>query len=180
MSWQSHHVTSFPHSQDHTASGGPTDSAVSVPLQMRGPAADAVNVKRLPKRPAPPRFGRKLSAAQKTRATHICLDWCGAARSRTLTPRVHSPTRYRDQILAALTPPPSPRSGFIYFLAAPFEDLPKSYECPQCNAPKKRFAGYDAETGKTVGGTALPQIVNIAGLIGVAGLVALVGVGLLE
>ncbi|XP_028805718.1 uncharacterized protein LOC114760609 isoform X4 [Neltuma alba] len=33
-----------------------------------------VDVKRLPKRPAPPRFGRKLSEAQKARATHICLD----------------------------------------------------------------------------------------------------------
>ncbi|KAK1415084.1 hypothetical protein QVD17_30855 [Tagetes erecta] len=35
-----------------------------------------VDVKRLPKRPAPPRFGRKLTDAQKARATHICLD-CG-------------------------------------------------------------------------------------------------------
>jgi hypothetical protein len=35
-----------------------------------------VDVKRLPKRPAPPRFGRKLTEAQKARATHVCLD-CG-------------------------------------------------------------------------------------------------------
>ncbi|KAJ6795754.1 uncharacterized protein M6B38_160755 [Iris pallida] len=45
-----------------------------------------VDVKRLPKRPAPPRFGRSLTEAQKARtstfcqnlarATHICLD-CG-------------------------------------------------------------------------------------------------------
>ncbi|KAK3403674.1 hypothetical protein EUGRSUZ_K00099 [Eucalyptus grandis] len=35
-----------------------------------------VDVKRLPKRPAPPRFGRKLTETQKARATHICLD-CG-------------------------------------------------------------------------------------------------------
>lgn len=35
-----------------------------------------VNVKRLPKRPAPPRFGRKLTASQKALATHICVD-CG-------------------------------------------------------------------------------------------------------
>ncbi|XP_039123853.1 uncharacterized protein LOC120260439 [Dioscorea cayenensis subsp. rotundata] len=35
-----------------------------------------VDVKRLTKRPAPPRFGRKLTEAQKARATHICLD-CG-------------------------------------------------------------------------------------------------------
>jgi hypothetical protein len=43
---------------------------------LRGGAADAVNVKRLPKRPAPPKFGRSLTAAQKARATHICID-CG-------------------------------------------------------------------------------------------------------
>ncbi|KAK4351065.1 hypothetical protein RND71_030378 [Anisodus tanguticus] len=38
-----------------------------------------VDVKRLPKRPAPPQFGRKLTDAQKASidpATHICLD-CG-------------------------------------------------------------------------------------------------------
>ena len=38
--------------------------------------AENIDVKRLPKRPAPPRFGKKLSAAQKERATHICVD-CG-------------------------------------------------------------------------------------------------------
>lgn len=43
---------------------------------VRGPAGDEINVKRLPKRPAPPKIGRKLTAAQKERATHICLD-CG-------------------------------------------------------------------------------------------------------
>ncbi|KAJ8633905.1 hypothetical protein MRB53_027241 [Persea americana] len=67
-----------------------------------------VDVKRLPKRPAPPRFGRKLSEAQKARATHICLD-----------------------------------CGFIYTLQKPFDEQPDSYTCPQCRAPKKRFAGYD-------------------------------------
>ncbi|BDA49209.1 hypothetical protein COCOBI_13-3190 [Coccomyxa sp. Obi] len=35
-----------------------------------------VQVKRLPKRPMPPRFGRKLTAAQRELATHICVD-CG-------------------------------------------------------------------------------------------------------
>ena len=35
-----------------------------------------VSTKRLPKKPAPKRFGRKLSAAQAALATHICLD-CG-------------------------------------------------------------------------------------------------------
>lgn len=32
-----------------------------------------VNVKRLPKKPAPPRFGRKLTARQSELASHICV-----------------------------------------------------------------------------------------------------------
>ncbi|KXZ56000.1 hypothetical protein GPECTOR_2g1552 [Gonium pectorale] len=35
-----------------------------------------INVKRLPKRPAPARFGRKLTEAERTLASHICVD-CG-------------------------------------------------------------------------------------------------------
>ena len=50
-------------------------------IVIRGRAADEVNVKRLKARPSPPRFGRKLTAAQKARATHICLDWCVIAAS---------------------------------------------------------------------------------------------------
>uniref|UniRef100_A0A803L229 PDZ domain-containing protein n=1 Tax=Chenopodium quinoa TaxID=63459 RepID=A0A803L229_CHEQI len=65
-----------------------------------------VDVKKLPKRPAPPRFGRKLTEAQK----------------------------------------------------------PDDYACPQCRAPKKRFARYDVNTGKAVGG-ALPPIGVIIGLV---------------
>lgn len=42
---------------------------------VRGENSD-INVKRLPKKPAPSRFGRKLTATQKERATHICVD-CG-------------------------------------------------------------------------------------------------------
>ena len=48
--------------------------AVAV-LQVKGENKD-INVKRLPKKPTPPRFGRKLTASQKEFATHICLD-CG-------------------------------------------------------------------------------------------------------
>ncbi|KAJ0964429.1 hypothetical protein J5N97_029551 [Dioscorea zingiberensis] len=99
-----------------------------------------VDVKRLPKRPAPPRFGRKLTEA---RATHICLD-----------------------------------CGFIYTLQKPFDEQPDSYICPQCNAPKKRFAQYDVKTGKAVGG-GLPPIGVLVGLIvGVAGVGALLVYGL--
>jgi len=38
--------------------------------------AATIDVKRLPKRPSPPRFGKKLSEKQKERASHICVD-CG-------------------------------------------------------------------------------------------------------
>ncbi|KAK0592032.1 hypothetical protein LWI29_012206 [Acer saccharum] len=102
-----------------------------------------VDVKRLPKRPAPPRFGRKLTDAQKTRATHICLD-----------------------------------CGYIYTLQKPFDEQPDTYVCPQCQAPKKRFAGYDVNTGKAIGGV-LPPIGVIIGLVaGVAGVGALLVYGL--
>eukprot|EP00239_Pterosperma_sp_CCMP1384_P006630 CAMPEP_0197845508 /NCGR_PEP_ID=MMETSP1438-20131217/2428_1 /TAXON_ID=1461541 /ORGANISM="Pterosperma sp., Strain CCMP1384" /LENGTH=268 /DNA_ID=CAMNT_0043456827 /DNA_START=27 /DNA_END=833 /DNA_ORIENTATION=- len=45
-------------------------------IVLRGKDVGTVNVKRLPKREAPKKFGKKLTAAQKSRATHICLD-CG-------------------------------------------------------------------------------------------------------
>ncbi|XP_058084906.1 uncharacterized protein LOC131232586 isoform X1 [Magnolia sinica] len=102
-----------------------------------------VDVKRLPKRPAPPRFGRKLSEAQKARASHICID-----------------------------------CGFIYTLQKPFDEQPDTYVCPQCSAPKKRFARYDVNTGKPIGG-GLPPIGVIVGLVvGIAGVGALLVYGL--
>lgn len=103
-----------------------------------------VDVKRLPKRPAPPRFGRKLTDAQKERATHICLD-----------------------------------CGYIYTLSKPFEEQPEdTYACPQCRAPKKRFARYDQNTGKAIGGNLPPIGVIIGLLVGVAGIGALLVYGL--
>lgn len=82
--------------------------------QVRGESP--VNVKRLQKKPAPARFGRKLTASQKELATHICID-----------------------------------CGYIYAGKVPFEELGSSYVCPQCNAPRKRFAKYDVDTGKVSG-----------------------------
>lgn len=110
---------------------------------LRGKAGDEIDVKRLKSRPSPPRFGRKLTAQQKARATHICLD-----------------------------------CGFIYYLPAPFEEQPVGYECPQCGAPKSRFAQYDAETGKTKGSTDNPVLVTIAGALGLGLAIGLVVVGL--
>ncbi|KAF5735419.1 putative electron transporter [Tripterygium wilfordii] len=101
-----------------------------------------VDVKRLPKRPAPPRFGRKLTEAQKARATHICLD-----------------------------------CGYIYTLSKSFDEQPDEYLCPQCRAPKRRFAQYDVTTGKAIGG-GLPPIGVIVGLlvgIGAAGALLVYG-----
>lgn len=50
--------------------------------------------------------------------------------------------------------------------------------CPQCKAPKKRFARYDVATGKAIGG-ALPPLGVIIGLIaGIAGVGALLVYGL--
>ncbi|KAK9095616.1 hypothetical protein Scep_027085 [Stephania cephalantha] len=68
--------------------------------------------------------------------------------------------------------------GYIYTLQKPFEEQPDNYVCPQCLAPKKRFAGYDVNTGKAVGGT-LPPVGVILGLfVGVAGVAALLVYGL--
>ncbi|KAL0400483.1 UNVERIFIED_CONTAM: hypothetical protein Slati_4078200 [Sesamum latifolium] len=103
-----------------------------------------VDVKKLPKRPAPPAFGRKLTDAQKARATHICLD-----------------------------------CGYIYTLQKPFDEQADEYACPQCRAPKKRFAKYDVNTGKAIGaGVGLPIGVIIGLLVGVGGVGALLVYGL--
>lgn len=99
-------------------------------------ANDKVNVKRLPKKAAPPRFGRKLTAGQRALASHICVD-----------------------------------CGYVYCDSTPFEDLPQSYRCPQCNAPKRRFVPYDVDSGKKSGmaeGTLGTVATVIGGLAGIA------------
>eukprot|EP00877_Chromochloris_zofingiensis_P006388 jgi/Chrzof1/2001/Cz10g29090.t1 len=75
-----------------------------------------IKVKRLPKKPAPPRFGRKLTAKQQELASHICVD-----------------------------------CGWIYCEDTPFAEAPSGFRCPQCNAPKRRFVTYNADTGKASG-----------------------------
>lgn len=55
---------------------------------------------------------------------------------------------------------------------------PDTYSCPQCQAPKKRFAPYDVNTGKAIGG-ALPPIGVIIGLVaGIGAVGALLVYGL--
>ncbi|KAK9787857.1 hypothetical protein WJX73_000120 [Symbiochloris irregularis] len=96
---------------------------------------DSVNVRRLPKKPAPPKFGRALTPQQRELATHICLD-----------------------------------CGYVYSQKKPFDEQSQDYRCPQCQAPKKRFAAYDAESGKAKGGSLLsPATIGIV----VGGLVVL-------
>lgn len=104
---------------------------------------DAINVKRLPKKKAPPRFGRKLTAQQKANATHICVD-----------------------------------CGYIYASPLPFEELSSNWACPQCAAPKKRFALYDAETGKVKGGLPQQTATVATVIVGLLGIAALFYVGL--
>jgi rubredoxin len=102
-----------------------------------------VNVKRLPKKPAPKRFGRKLTAAQKEFATHICAD-----------------------------------CGWIYTGKKPFEELAPNFRCPQCSATKKRFAKYDAEKERKVGGTSDSAATAATVVVGLAGIAVLAVLGL--
>merc|ERR550514_1513282 len=96
---------------------------------------ETVKVKNLSPKPAPRRFGRKLTNKQKALATQICID-----------------------------------CGWIYCEETPFSQQPADFVCPQCNASKKRFAGFDAVTGKIYGaegaqiGTLVTVIVGLVGL----------------
>lgn len=110
-------------------------------IVIRGADIGTVDVKRIPKRPKLAKFGRKLTAAQKERATHLCVD-----------------------------------CGFIYYLPTPFAEQPNTYICPQCQAPKTRFAEYDPITGK-VKSIGVPPSVLISAVIGVLGFVAFALVG---
>lgn len=66
--------------------------------------------------------------------------------------------------------------GYIYCDREPFEEIENSYRCPQCNAPKRRFAKYDPEIGKSIGGNAAVSVANWGTLLTVIGGVAGVGV----
>lgn len=65
--------------------------------------------------------------------------------------------------------------GFVYCKKTPFDELPSDFPCPQCSAPKKRFARYDPETGRALGGQVAPILTTVAtalGLVAMAGLVS--------
>ena len=55
---------------------------------------------------------------------------------------------------------------------------PEGFECPQCNAPKKRFAEYDPETGRAIGGNAPPITVILSILVAAGAVGALLFYGL--
>jgi hypothetical protein len=59
----------------HVQASGRSTPPPPTPAQVKGENT-TVNVKRLPKKSAPPRFGRKLTAGQQELASHICVD-CG-------------------------------------------------------------------------------------------------------
>ena len=94
----------------------------------------------------------------QARATHICLD-CGFIYTL--------PKPFDEQV--SLNPS-------LLFQAFSSSDKwvsecvfwwflqPDTYVCPQCIAPKKRFARYDVNTGKAIGG-GLPPIGVIVGLL---------------
>ncbi|KAK3042004.1 hypothetical protein RJ639_001706 [Escallonia herrerae] len=118
-----------------------------------------VDVKRLPKRPAPPRFGRKLTETQKA--------------SLILSPifRLEQPTyaSTADLYIPYRSPLRSRQASY---------PNPDDYLCPQCRAPKKRFTRYDVATGKPIGGGLPPVGVIIGLLVGVGGVGALLVYGL--
>nr|GMD20471.1 electron transporter, putative [Ipomoea batatas] len=112
-----------------------------------------VDVKRLPKRPAPPRFGRKLTDAQKASLVlHL----------KALIIEMNLPYLFSDT-----------RSWL-----SSCSLQPDGYVCPQCRAPKKRFLPYDVNTGKAVGGGLPPIGVIIGLLVGIGGVGALLVYGL--
>uniref|UniRef100_A0A6N2LJR7 PDZ domain-containing protein n=1 Tax=Salix viminalis TaxID=40686 RepID=A0A6N2LJR7_SALVM len=114
-----------------------------------------VDVKRLPKRPAPPRFGRKLTETQK--ACFFSFFFPSMLEQLTYALIVDSYTPCRNLLMIR---------------------HPDAYVCPQCRAPKKRFTRYDVNTGRAVGG-GLPPIGVIIGLVaGIGGIGALLVYGL--
>lgn len=66
-----------------------------------------------------------------------------------------------------------PDCGWIYCEETPFAQLPADFECPQCGAGKKRFARFDAKTGKVQGA----EVADLGTAATVAG--GLIGLGVL-
>lgn len=60
--------------------------------------------------------------------------------------------------------------GYVYTLPTPFGEQGKEYTCPQCSAPRSRFAKYDVETGKAIGNSSAPLITSAATVVGLAGI----------
>ena len=63
--------------------------------------------------------------------------------------------------------------GYVYTLPTPFGEQGKDYQCPQCQAPRSRFAKYDVETGRAVAGSGgAPLVTAVATVLGLGGIAA--------
>ena len=70
--------------------------------------------------------------------------------------------------------------GYVYTQKKSFDDQPDGYACPQCNAPKSRFAEYDAETGQIKSNVSTPAIVTAltVTMLGIVGYLTVTGLDL--
>ena len=48
--------------------------------------------------------------------------------------------------------------GYLYVASTPFDAQRDDFACPQCDAPKSRFAAYDSSSGKAIGAVAAAQL----------------------
>jgi hypothetical protein len=113
------------------------DLASAGRAQVKGENTD-VNVKRLPKRPMPPRFGRKLTAAQRENATHICVD-CGCAGILKTPLQLESPSS--SAAGRAVTGPCATPHGLRVHATITWEAFSGSTACPHDTAWLGRSAG---------------------------------------
>ena len=48
--------------------------------------------------------------------------------------------------------------GYLYVASTPFDAQRDDFACPQCDAPKSRFAAYDPASGKAIGAVAAAEL----------------------
>ena len=48
--------------------------------------------------------------------------------------------------------------GYLYTMSTPFDAQRDNFACPQCDAPKSRFAAYDPASGKAIGAVAAAEL----------------------
>ena len=76
-----------------------------------------------------------FKGATKTSTPYICIDWWG---SQSFSTSWTFSVSLQPEVAEWL-----PCSGYIYNgQQGRFQDLPNSYRCPTCQAPKRRFKVY--------------------------------------